>query len=434
MLLSDENGLSVAQEKETESFTGAPPVAERNGILAANRLLEYVPTPSELGECRYVVPVLAILCFEEPDSRIGGFVSKLTEALARRHVPVHVFARKRFAVAAGVSLHVVGHGSADEEDLLARVQDFTQRACNAFLKQFPAGTRNIRLLGCEWSSIPAFSILRSIRKVEVLLSLHSLERQRSDMTDDVSKKIVDIELTGLREADTILVHGAATAEAVQEILPARASKVVQAPELFPVQQFANVLDAGSIKARYQVGPVDPTILFIGDLDERYGPDLLVRSMPGILKNNGQVRLIIVGEGNLYWPLRVYVRYLLLEHAVRLPGSVEGKALAELIQAADVIALPSRESTPWWPIQAAWAAGKPVVATHAAAPELLEHSQDSVLVYPSENSCVWGIERILFDPEFGRTLVGKGREKLDERFGWGNMAARVKELIAIEESC
>ena len=91
-----------------------------------------------------------------------------------------------------------------------------------------------------------------------------------------------------------------------------------------------------------MGPVDPTILFIGDLSDQYGPDLLVKALPGILKNHKQARLVVVGDGPLYWPLRVFTRYLLLEHAVRLPGSVEGQALHELIQAADVVVVPSRE--------------------------------------------------------------------------------------------
>jgi glycosyltransferase involved in cell wall biosynthesis len=156
----------------------------------------------------------------------------------------------------------------------------------------------------------------------------------------------------------------------------------------------------------------------------------VKALPAVLKNNKQARLIIVGDGSLYWPLRVYARYLLLEHAVRLAGNVEGQALYELIQAADVIAVPSRESTPWWPILAAWAAHRPVVASHEAALGLVEHEQDSVLFYPNENSCVWGIERVLFDPGLGRAIARKGRRKLEERFGWNAVAAQVEELMNV----
>jgi glycogen(starch) synthase len=175
------------------------------------------------------------------------------------------------------------------------------------------------------------------------------------------------------------------------------------------------------------------IVFVGDLEERYGPDLLVKAMPAILKNHKQARLVVVGDGGLQWPLRVYARYLLLEHAVRLPGHVAGQALNELVQAADVVVAPSRGSTPWWPIQAAWAAQRPVVATHQAAPGLVEHLVDSVLFYPSENSCVWGIERVLFDAGLRQTLAERGSEKLDERFGWGNVATQVVELMQAHAS-
>jgi glycosyltransferase involved in cell wall biosynthesis len=95
----------------------------------------------------------------------------------------------------------------------------------------------------------------------------------------------------------------------------------------------------------------------------------------------------------------------------------------------MVAIPSREQTPWWLIQAAWAARRPVVATHSAAPGLLEHEKDGVLVYPSENSLVRGIERILFDGALRQSLAEHGRKKLDERFGWDSVAALVQERMA-----
>jgi glycosyltransferase involved in cell wall biosynthesis len=156
-------------------------------------------------------------------------------------------------------------------------------------------------------------------------------------------------------------------------------------------------------------------------------------MPAVLKNNPQVRCLFVGDGDLYWPLRVFARYLLLEHAVRLIGPLEGQPLYELIQASDIIAVPSRETTPWWPILAAWAAQRPLVATHPSAPTLLEHERDSVLTYAHESSLVWGIERILFDSELSRVIAQRGHEKLDERFGWNGVAEQIAELMMVTQS-
>jgi glycosyltransferase involved in cell wall biosynthesis len=288
----------------------------------------------------------------------------------------------------------------------------------------------VTLLGCEWSAAPALSVLHGIQQAPAILSLHSLERQRSDLSSALSREIEASELRGLREARTVFVHEPATAEVVRLWVPECADRIVCARGMFPAQNFQKPIDPGTVKARYQVGPVDPLILYVGDLDERYGPDLLLKAMPAVLKNHKQARLIVTGAGTLLWPLRVYARYLLLEYAVRLPGSIEGPDLAELIQAADLVVVPSREPTPWWPILAAWAAGRPVVATHQAAPGLLEHGQDSVLVYPSANSWVWGIERLLSDPELGRALARQGGHKLGERFGWNLLAEQVQELMMV----
>jgi glycosyltransferase involved in cell wall biosynthesis len=406
-------------------------LAEDPGTLTEDRehpAAPVAPSRSENGYYSDDQHALAVFCREAPDSLVGRFVGRLAGALARRRTPVHLFSPHAFpSDGDGVHVHALGEGG--DGDLLQQVQDFTQRACNAFLRQFPAGVP-VTLIGFEWSAAPALSILHGVKNASTILSLHSLERQRSDMSSELSRKVEEIELSGLREARTVLMHEPATAEVAKYWVPECARRIVQARDLFPVQHFRSELDPGEIKARYQVGPVDPTILYVGDLEERYGPDLLVKAMPAVLKNHRQARLVVVGEGSLYWPLRVYARYLLLEHAVRLPGSVEGRALAELIQAADLVVVPSREPTPWWPVLAAWAAGRPVAATHTAAPGLLEHEQDSVLFYPSENSCVWGVERILFDADLRRTLACAGGAKLEERFGWGAVAAQVQELMGV----
>jgi glycosyltransferase involved in cell wall biosynthesis len=418
----------------TAADTDAPETRDleaRNGHHQANgkphhRLGAALPPAAKDGR-----PVVAMFCYEGPEGAVGRFVYGLAGALARRGHAVHLFTRDEFDPDGDVFVH--GTGDCDEGDIIDQVQEFTRRACNNYLKQFPAGGAPVAVMGFEWSAVPAVSILRGIKNLDVLLSLHSVERQRGDVSSDLSKRIEEIELSGLREAKRVLAHGEACAAAVRQAAPECADRITTVYPMFPAHEFEPLPDPGQIKARYQVGPVDPTIVYVGDLSDRYGPDLLVRAMPGILKNHRQARLIVVGDGDLQWPLRVYARYLLLEHAVRLPGSVVGQDLRDLIRAADVVAVPSRDQTPWWPIQAAWAAGRPVVATHQAAPGLMSHEQDGVMVYPSENSLVWGIERVLYDAGLRDTMALKGAAKLDDRFGWGAVAAQVEGLLSIAQA-
>jgi glycosyltransferase involved in cell wall biosynthesis len=337
-----------------------------------------------------------------------------------------VFGRRPFAEGApGVQNHPLGDCG---DDLVHSVEEFTRRSCDAFRRAFPLGTSSVTLLAHDWSAVPAALSLKAMHGLDVLVEYHSLEWQRTDVSSETARRIADIELAGLREAGTILVHQASTRDCAVGVHPDCAGRIAEARMPFPVHEFQSDLDPGAVKARFHVGPIDPTIVYVGDLATPYGSDLLVKAMPAILKNHNQARLIIVGQGAEYWPMRVYSRYLLLDHAIRFAGDVQGQALFELIHAADIVVVPSRESTPWWPIQAAWAARRPVVATHEAAPALLEHDRDSVLVYPNEGSLVWGIERLLFDLELGRAIARRGHEKLLERFGANVIAEQVVGLM------
>lgn len=426
------NGTTHA---DTAERVGRDRLAGANGSTTMPEVMLRLPAPAANGTtngngaAHDPQPALAVFCYAGPDSPIGRNAARTVAALVRRQVPVHLFARHDFGGAVpGATVHAVG--DCPEGDLADSAQEFTRRACNAFLQHFADGSGHVTLLGYEWSSVPALSILHGVKNLGCVLSLDSLERQRSDMSSELSRRIAAIELAGLREARSVLVQSPAAGEVAKYWVPECADRLVPARQPFPVDQFNTGVDPGAVKARYQVGPVDPTILYVGDLSHRYGPDLLVKALPAVLKNHKQARLIVCGDGDLLWPLKVYARYLLLEHAVRLPGSVEGRAMCELVQAADVIAVPSREATPWWPVLAAWAAGRPVVATHEAARGLVEHEKDSVLCYPNENSCVWGIERLLYDPDLCQEMAQRGRAKLERRFGWEGVADQVVELMAV----
>ena len=373
---------------------------------------------------------LAMFCFEEPDSAVGRFVTKAAHALAKRRVSVHIFSRRAFKPERPeIRVHPVGVGS--QGSLIEQVNEFTHHACNSFLRTFQGPSEGITLMGHEWSAIPAISLLHGIKNIGAVVSMHSMERQRSALDVPESKWIEETELSGLREAKSIIVHDPGTADLVATCLPDCREPLVNASPEIPLAGFEFNLDPAEVKGRFQVGPVDPTILYIGDFDQRYGPNLLMKAMPAILKQQGQARCILVGDGELLWPLRVYSRYLLLDHAVRMAGHLSDQALYELIHAADVIVVPSMDATPWWPIEAAWAASRPVVATAEAATALLEHQHDCIVVEPNERDLAEGIHTVLSNPELARAIGRQGNAKLQQRYSENKVIARIEEAIGIE---
>src|SRR5207302_1245620 len=124
-----------------------------------------------------------------------------------------------------VTVHVVGE--TDEGDIVEQVQEYTRRAGNAFMQQFPA-SQPVAVIGYEWTSAPVLSLLRGLRNLPGVLALHTVERQRSDLSSEIARKIADIEREGIEKARSLLVHDAGTAEVVRHWLPESADRTVQA--------------------------------------------------------------------------------------------------------------------------------------------------------------------------------------------------------------
>ena len=217
---------------DAAATTDLPHPLPEDDLLPGDRLARRAGDPS--GETEPAAPrtTLAVFCYEDPDSPVGQDVARTVAAMARHGTSIHLFSRRAFALdTAGVRTHAVGDRAGD--DLLDDVHEFTRSACNAFLGQFPPGTRDVSLLGHEWSTIPTLSLLHALRNCEAIVALHSLESQRSDMSGPTSWQIAEIELTGLREARTIVVHGAATAKIARKRLPECAGRIVEAHRFFP---------------------------------------------------------------------------------------------------------------------------------------------------------------------------------------------------------
>ncbi len=137
-------------------------------------------------------PALAVFCWENPDTLIGRCVAKTVAALARRHKLVHLFSRQPFGLSSpDLREHPVGDCAG--VDLFEQVREFTSRAANAFLHEFPGGSPHVTLMGYEWSGAGPLGLLRGLKNNRTIFSVDSLERQRSDMTSEISKRIDELE-------------------------------------------------------------------------------------------------------------------------------------------------------------------------------------------------------------------------------------------------
>lgn len=129
------------------------------------------------------------------------------------------------------------------------------------------------------------------------------------------------------------------------------------------------------------------VLFLGRLREKKGVFDLVRAMPLILAAYPEVRFVLAGDGELD-SVRMLARGLKVEHAVHLPGWIDGAEKSEALGRADIFILPSYfEGQPVGVLEA-MATGVPVVATTVGGiPDVVNNEINGLLVKPGDEHAI-----------------------------------------------
>jgi glycogen(starch) synthase len=282
----------------------------------------------------------------------------------------------------------------------------------------------------EWmtGSVPCHDGVRPI------LSLSSTEatRRNGGPATDGSLEIEEAERAAARKAAFVLTP---------EWLRGRAAGDLQVDagqiHAFPMEgripnEWETPLDYGQVKMGIGVGPLDRLLLFVGPLEHAAGVDLLVESLPTLLNRAHNLRLGLVGTGNLYGHLQHRMHELGVAHAVRLLGHVEGPFLTRLLRAAEALVLPSRYRVPFDDavVDLARRAGRPVVTTHGGPAHLVRHEETGVITYDNPGSMVWAVDRILGDPGHAERMGRNGRRS-DHAGGvmWSDVARLYLEMCA-----
>ncbi len=280
----------------------------------------------------------------------------------------------------------------------------------------------------EWYAGYAGIELRKKYRGRLVYSAHSTEKMRiAEGMDKESEKIFRLERLLAQISDRVIAWDPIVHEKMCKDFLIPEDKVALIYDGFSYKNFKGVSDSGAIKKRYDIGPLDLLILFVGELSGANGPDILIKAIPTLLERYPNLRFVFVGDGNLMWPLRIYAHYSYIEYAVYFLGHKEGKELHELFQASDIVVIPSRKVTTPYQILAAWSSKKPVVATYEGSFGLIEHDNNGIKVHANPDSIRWGIEKIVFDWKYGYFIAKNGWKKIKDTFSWNVVASKVEKV-------
>ena len=160
---------------------------------------------------------------------------------------------------------------------------------------------------------------------------------------------------------------------------------------------------------------EPVILTMARLDDQKGHRHLIDALAILAARRPNLVTLLAGEGPLEDSLRAQCARLGIADRVRFLGY--RRDVPEILEAADIVVLPSLyEGLPLVAIEAL-AAGRPMVATEVdGTPEVVIHEKTGLLVPPANPAALAAaIERLLNNPSLASRLASDGRKFVNENF-------------------
>lgn len=126
------------------------------------------------------------------------------------------------------------------------------------------------------------------------------------------------------------------------------------------------------------------LIFVGQLTQRKGIDILIKAMQPIFVNDSRLSLKIVGAGDLQLSLLALVESMGLDDRIKFSGPIPASEIPARIAQADLLVLPSRWDGWGLVVNEALASGVPVIVSdHCGAADLVLQGVNGY-VFPSED--------------------------------------------------
>lgn len=372
-----------------------------------------------------------------PVGGVAVHVTELAAALERRGHEVHVFTRPAYGSGGnveridGVYYHYCPH--ALKPDFVDEIQEM----CRSFVRHFFQTEDHIGKFDVvhahDWLASNAVVWIKQGRPGrKAVMTMHSTEYGRcgNAFHDGASARIRDHERHGTYCADRVIAVSGALKGEIQWMYNLPDHKVDVVYNGVDVRRFNGWLDPGTIKARYTIGCMDQTVLFVGRLSVQKGPDLLIEAIPGILGHHPRAKFIIAGQGDMRGALERRAEELRVNYAIRWLGRLGAAEHSELVRACDVVVVPSRNEPFGIVILEAWAAGKPVVASEVGGPgEIVWHTVNGLKIRPNPDSVGWGLGTLFTNWDWARRMGRHGRVEAETNFTWEKIAERTEAVYA-----
>jgi len=189
--------------------------------------------------------------------------------------------------------------------------------------------------------------------------------------------------------------------------------------------------ARNFRAEWRVKPDELVLGFVGQLDERKGIRVLLAAFERIKREWPQTRLVFVGQGSLRELIVSEIEKQRWGEAVLLPGFLDD--IVGVMQAIDILLLPSYWEGFGIVLIEAMAAGKPAISTDTSSmPEIIVDGQTGFVVPPGDIAALAArVMQLLRDATLREKFGRASRQRVLEKFTQQRMIAELENLFQRE---
>ncbi len=236
-----------------------------------------------------------------------------------------------------------------------------------------------------------------------------------------------LERASLRNTDIVVSNSHAGRKRLIEVERIPAEKIIVIHNGKELKDFKVALSKEEIKKKHSLNENDYIITVVGRLRSEKGHKYLFDALPAVIRRIPNIKLLVVGDGDLKEELLSQARKLKIENKVVFMGDRED--VVELLSITDLFVMPSLWEGCPGAIMEAMAMKKPVLATGVAGtPEVVVDGETGVLV-PSKNPSAISekIIELLNDEEKRFELGRNGYERVKKEFIIEKMIEKYEEV-------
>lgn len=382
---------------------------------------------------------IALLSWESTHSiYVGGVavhVSELASALSKKGQEVHLFTRsgpnqRPHETIDGVHYHRCFYPH--HTNFIEDIKNMGNALVDEFYRTEDAFGRFDIVHAHDWLTANALIRIKDQKHRKTVLTMHSTEYGRcgNNFVGGSSQEVSDTEWAGMYHADKVIAVSKTLRTELNWLYSVPEDKVNVIYNGVNCTAFDGWIDALAVRHMYEIDAYDPLILFTGRMVYQKGPDILLESVPTILKHYANAKFVFVGDGGMRWSVEERAKEMGITHATRFLGHLSGWKILDLYKAADMVCVPSRNEPFGIVILEAWSAGKPVVASiHGGPSEFVWHDVNGYKVQATVEALNWGVGTMLSDTEHAHWMGRNGRLAAETVFSWDSIAEQTLKVYS-----